>query len=76
MEDEQKTVGQEGYGHRPKRGKHDAAVTLAGKYSLAETDTMAFLRILNATDGEHIQLEKRFQLIIALNNQLAPIHCD
>lgn len=57
MEDDQKTVAGR-LRSSAQKGKHDAAATLAGKYSLAETDTMAFLRILNTTDGEHIQLGK------------------
>lgn len=57
MEDDQKTVAGR-LRSSAQKGKHDAAVTLAGKYSLTETDTMAFLRILHTTDGEHIQLTK------------------
>lgn len=57
MEDDQKTVAGR-LRSSAQKGKHDAAATLAGKYSLAETDTIAFLRTLNTTDGEHIQLEK------------------
>lgn len=54
MEDDQKTVAGR-LRSSAQKGKHDAAVTLAGKYSLA---TMSFFRILDTSDGEHIQLEK------------------